>query len=204
MASERVPVDLVSGFRGAGKTTLLQALSGLLWQNESVLFLQNERGRARLSPSPARHLRFVEGWSGGCICCSAAVLFGQALADFAQQYRPDRVVIELAETARLSDVKTLFEQLGSGYSLEHILYVLDALDFNRRWDLSRRFLERQLHESPALLLNKTEHTDAAHCQAIVHIAEEVSPKCAVFQGNTDLASLYQSGRIFRRIGFRDS
>lgn len=155
-----------------------------------------------LSPSPAQHPRFAEEWSSGCICCSAAVLFGQALTDFAEQYRPDRIVIELAETARLSDVKALFDQLGPDYSLEHILYVLDASDFDRRWDLSRRFLEQQIREIPALLLNRTEGINTARHRAILDAVGRINPRCAVFQDSSDTAAMYQSSQIFRRIGFR--
>lgn len=194
MESEhKIPVDLIAGFRGSGKTTLIRAMAGSLWQGERVVFLLNERGKARLDGLD----RPVVEWQGGCICCAASSMLEQAMTELLAQYRPDRLVLELAETARLADAKALFDQPGSGFRVEHIVFVLNGDDFSRRWALSQRFLEGQLQESPAILLNSAETSGGADALAAIEIA---APRCTVFKAPADTAELYRASRVFRMIG----
>ena len=200
MASDSpIPVDLISGFQGAGKTTLIQSLSECLWQDEFVLFLQNERGKAALSPETGK--RMVEEWQGGCICCSASALFEQTLRHMISQHHPDRVVIELAGTARLSDVKSLFSGLRELLALEHLIYVLSAVEFSRRWEQSQRFLEQQLRECPALLLTQTDCAGSAE-EEILSLMRETAPRCMVFKGYDHLDALYNRSRVYSSLSFK--
>lgn len=194
MASEyKTPVDLIAGFRGSGKTTLIRAMAGSLWQGERVVFLLNERGKARLNGLD----RPVVEWQGGCICCTASSMLEQAMADLLAEYRPERLVLELAETARLADAKALFDQPGSGLRVEHLIYVLNGIDFPRRWALSQRFLEGQLQESPAVLLNSAETSGGAEALTVIGT---VAPRCTVFKAPIDVAELYRASKVFRMIG----
>ncbi len=193
MASERIPVDLIAGFRGSGKTTLIRAMAETLWPGERVVFLLNERGKVGLD---GLGLPVVE-WQGGCICCTAASMLEQAAADLLTRYSPGRLVVELAETARPADAKTLFDQSGSGLRVEHIILVLNGADFPRRRALSQRFLEEQFRESPAVLLNGADTPGGA--EALSAIAD-TAPRCAVFQAPAEIAALYRASRVFRTVG----
>ena len=97
-----IKIDLISGFRGSGKTTLLDQMARELWPNERVVLLQNEQGKTKLARETLPENCTVVKWQGGCLCCTAAALLEQALWELAEQHRPDRIVIELAETSRLA------------------------------------------------------------------------------------------------------
>ena len=191
-SKHKTPVDLIAGFRGSGKTTLIRAMTGSLWQGERVVFLLNERGKARLDGLD----RPVVEWQGGCICCTASSMLEQAMEELLAQYRPDRLVLELAETARLADAKGLFDQPGSEFRVEHMTFVLNGADFPRRWALSQRFLEGQFQESPAVLLNGAESSGGGAALAVI---ENTSPRCAVFTDLADVAELYRAAQVFRMI-----
>lgn len=194
MASEiKTPVDLVAGFRGSGKTTLIRSMAETLWTGERVVFLLNERGRASLD---GLGLTVVE-WQGGCICCTASSMLEQAMAELLAKYRPDRLVLELAETARLTDAKSLFDGPSSELRVEHIIFALSGKDFPRRWALSQQFLERQMRESRAVLLSGAE-TDGGE-EALTAI-ENAAPRCAAFRTLDDVAELYRASRVFPEIG----
>lgn len=194
MESEhKIPVDLIAGFRGSGKTTLIRAMAGSLWQGERVVFLLNERGKARLDGLD----RPVVEWQGGCICCTASSMLEQAMAELLAKYQPDRLVLELAETARLADAKALFDQPGSGFRVEHTILVLNGTDFPQRWALSQRFLEGQLQESPAVLLNSAETSGGGEALAAI---ETAAPRCTVFKAPADAPELYRASQVFRMIG----
>lgn len=194
MESEhKIPVDLIAGFRGSGKTTLIRAMGSTLWSGDRVVFLLNERGRTRLD---GLDWPVVE-WQGGCICCTASSMLEQAMAELLAQYRPDRLVLELAETARLADAKALFNQPVSGFRVEHLIFVLSGIDFPQRWAMSQRFLEGQLQESAAILLNGAESPGGRSALSAI---EAVAPRCAVFSAPADVAELYRAARMFRMIG----
>lgn len=193
MASEyKTSVNLIAGFRGSGKTTLIRAMAGSLWQGERVVFLLNERGKARLDGID----RPVVEWQGGCICCTASSMLEQAMAELLAGNQPDRLVLELAETARLADARALFDQPDSRLQVEHMIFVLNGADFPRRWVLSQRFLEGQLQESPAVLLNSAEASCGAEALAAI---ETAAPRCTVFKAPADTAELYRASRVFRMI-----
>ena len=203
MASEPwVGVDLVAGFRNAGKTTLISALEETFWRNENTVFLQNEQGAASLTEISRYEGHAVVQLLGGCLCCLAAVQLEQALMQAVDAFRPSRIVLELAETAGVEEVRGLFARLGGAFRVEHILYVLNARDFPAKWELSQRFLERQFRACPAVMLNRTEHGGPASGEAITAVIQDINPQCAVFEGLDDLPAYYRKSRVFRQISFR--
>ena len=194
MVSEvKTPIDLIGGFRGSGKTALIRSMAETLFWGERVVFLLNERGRTNLDGLGLT----VEEWRGGCICCTASSLLEQAMAELVAKYRPDRLVLELAETGRLTDARALFDQPNSGFRVEHIIFVLNGIDFTRRWALSREFMVRQFRDSRAVWLNGVEEAGAAEILAAIHTA---APRCSVFRNLDELEELYRASRVFTEIG----
>ncbi|MGM9608434.1 MAG: GTP-binding protein [Oscillospiraceae bacterium] len=201
MGSE-VKLDLISGFRGSGKTTLLGQMARGLWSDERVVLLQNEQGKRKLARETLPENCAAVEWQGGCLCCTAAALLEQALWELAEQYRPGRIVIELAETSRLADLKA---SLGmAGHQIEHIIYVLRADTFAQRWDLSGDFAARQLRESPAVWLTHGEEADTAALDRIRAAVSESNPRCAVVDSAHGVEELYRKSRVYKRIGLRSA
>lgn len=203
MVSDRaVRLDLVAGFRGAGKTTLLSRLAVAgLWPGERVLLLLNEQGKTRPDPRALGENCFLEEWRGGCICCAAAARLEQALLELVDRYRPDRIVLELAETGRIGDVRSVFESSGAArVETEHVIWVLRAGSFDRRWELSGAFAARQLADCPAVWLTGWEEADPALLDRIREAVAGCSPRCALVpEEEGALAELYARSRVYRRL-----
>ena len=119
------------------------------------------------------------------------------MAELVAKYRPDRLVLELAETGRLTDARALFDQPNSGFRVEHIIFVLNGNDFTRRWALSREFMVRQFRDSRAVWLNGVEEAGAAEILAAIHTA---APRCSVFRNLDGLEELYRASRVFTELG----
>lgn len=204
MESE-VRIDLISGFRGSGKTTLLGQMARELWPDERVVLLQNEQGKEKLSRETLPENCAAAEWQGGCLCCTAAALLEQALWELTETYRPGRMVIELAETFRLADLKASLEMAGQGaFQIEHIIYVLRADTFERKWDLSGDFAARQLRESPAVWLTHGEEAAAAALDRIRAAVSESNPRCAVVDSARGVEELYRKSRVHKKIGLRSA
>lgn len=200
-----IKIDLVSGFGGAGKTTLLGRMACKLWPGERVVLLQNEQGKTKLSRETLPENCVSVEWQGGCLCCTAAALLEQALWELTEQHGPDRIVIELAETSRLADLKASLETAGQGaFLIEHIIYVLRADTFERKWDLSGDFSARQLRESPAVWLTHAEEVDTAVLAQICAVVSESSPRCAVIDSGRGVEELYRKSRVYKKIGLRSA
>lgn len=183
---------MIAGFRGSGKTTLIRSMAKTLWSEERVVFLLNERGRTGLE---GLGLTVVE-WQGGCICCTASSMLEQAMSELLAKYQPDRIVLELAETARLADAKSLFGGQSSGLRADHIILVLNGKEFPRRWTLSQQFLERQLRESHAVLLTGAETVGGADALTAI---KSTAPRCTVFRTLDEIEKLYRASRVFPEI-----
>ena len=200
MASD-IRVDLIAGFRSSGKTTLLNRMATRLWQGERVLLMLNESGNTRPADSlPAG--RAVEEWEGGCLCCTAGALLEQKLLQLAEQFRPDRMAGDLAETACISDVRPAFATVGSGtFRVEHVIYVLNAQTFDRKWALSGKLMARQLQDSLAVWLNHAESAGEALLARIRAAAMENNPHGIVADSRESVADWYPQSTLYPRFSF---
>ena len=101
-------VTIVSGFLGAGKTSLIRALIGGVCAGERLAVIENEFGDVGIDGDFLQNGRLrIHEIQSGCICCSLASDFSEALHDLAAQYRPDRILIEPSGVARLSDIRAV-------------------------------------------------------------------------------------------------
>lgn len=153
--SKQVNIDLICGFLGAGKTTLLEHLAKQVYGQEKTVFIQNEFGKKELSvPTESSDLT-TEEIRGGCICCSGATVLTQALHQIIEKHHPQRMVVELAQTARIQDMKDLLEQSEEKlWKLQHIIYVVNARSFFSKRLMSQRFMDEQLSQSPLIVINQ--------------------------------------------------
>lgn len=121
-------IDIFSGFLGAGKTTLIRKLIQEVYKGEQVVLIENEFGEIGVDGGFLQDagIRITE-MNSGCICCTLVGDFAKALREVAEQYSPNRIVIEPSGVGKLSDVIRAVQRAGvEGAQLNAFCTVVDA------------------------------------------------------------------------------
>lgn len=152
-------VIVISGFLGAGKTTLIRRLAEACWPGQKLALIENEFGEvgvdgAFLSKTGLK----VRELTSGCICCSLAGDFAQALREVTGQFSPEKIVIEPSGVAKLSEI--LHSIHDAGMEPFCTVTVCDAelcLDYAESFG---EFYLDQVKNADLILLSHTEGLDA--------------------------------------------
>lgn len=100
-----VEIYIVSGFLGAGKTTLMKHLVTEVFQKEKVVIIENDFGDVNVDAAVLREYDVeVSALSAGCICCSLAGNFVNALERMIKKYNPTVIMVEPSGVGKLSDI----------------------------------------------------------------------------------------------------
>ncbi len=123
-----IKIDIFSGFLGAGKTTLIKKLIREVYKGEQIVLIENEFGEIGVDGGFLQDagIRITE-MNSGCICCTLVGDFAKALKVVAEQYSPERIVIEPSGVGKLSDVIRAVQSAGvEGAQLNAFCTVVDA------------------------------------------------------------------------------
>jgi G3E family GTPase len=180
-----LPVHIISGALGAGKTTAIQHLLAHKPAHERWAVLVNEFGLvgldAALLTQPAldvgRSDVTIEEIPGGCICCSAGLMFQVALLLLIQRARPDRVIIEPTGLAGLRSIIRALRGPGLSASLE-LRSVITLVDATRWEDAALRDHEiyaEQIAEADVLLASRADLATPRQLQRFMEEASALFP-----------------------------
>lgn len=154
MATEQIPVIIVSGYLGAGKTTLIRDFL-IDPQGLRATVLVNDFGQVNIDAELiAETGADTIALTNGCACCSIGDdLLGAATGAMAT--RPDLLVIEASGVAQPARMARLLRGVA-GTSPARCLTVVNGA---RAQQLSRdkfvsKLFEQQIHQSDALSLNR--------------------------------------------------
>jgi G3E family GTPase len=156
----RNPVTVLGGYLGAGKTTLLNHILASA-DGERIAVLVNDFGSIDIDAELVQsHDGDTIQLANGCICCSLAEGFAQAMERIdARRPRPDRVVIEASGVADPSAVAQ-YAHLP-GFRLDAVVVLADAETIRSRTAdryVGRQVLE-QLRRADVIVLNKVDLVD---------------------------------------------
>lgn len=150
--SARTPMQVVAGSLGSGKTTLLRHL--LAQDLGRVALIVNEFGELGIDGQilEGQHLRLIE-LPGGCVCCSLAGEFAQAVEELLAGVGPELILVETTGVAEADALVLDIEQNLPQVRLEAVVVVVDADACCRFPQLG--YAERsQIGVADILLLNK--------------------------------------------------
>ncbi|MCR4621943.1 MAG: GTP-binding protein [Clostridiales bacterium] len=108
-------VTIISGFLGAGKTTLIKKLLSEVFQGQKVVLLENEYGEVGIDGGFMKDSGIqITELNSGCICCTLAGDFQDAINEIVDKFAPDRLIIEPSGVGKLSDIRRAVETVAKG------------------------------------------------------------------------------------------
>lgn len=173
----KISMILIAGSLGSGKTTLLRHL--VTRADRRIAILMNEFGEIAIDSKvvEGEHIRMTE-LAGGCVCCSLAGEFEEAVKEIVATVRPELIVVETTGVAEPDAVIFDVEDNLQGIRLDSVVVVADA-------DLMVRFPDlgyvttTQFEAADLLLLNKVDLASPCQLDAVEAQLRRVNPDASV-------------------------
>ena len=175
-------VDIVSGFLGAGKTTLIKKLIQEVFAGQQVVLIENEFGEIGIDGGFLKDAGInITEMNSGCICCSLVGDFGVALKKVADEYHPDRIIIEPSGVGKLSDVRRAVENAAeeAGLELNGMVTVADGCKVKMYMKNFGEFYNNQVEFAGTIILSRTQKMTEAKLLDAVSLIKEKNPKATI-------------------------
>nr|WP_325219786.1 CobW family GTP-binding protein [uncultured Oscillibacter sp.] len=176
-------IDIISGFLGAGKTTLIKKLLAEAYQGEKLVLIENEFGEISIDGGFLKESGVqISEMSSGCICCSLVGDFNKALKDVAEQFHPDRILIEPSGVGKLSDVIVAVENTAAEapeLKLNSFVTVADASKVKVYMKNFGEFYNNQIESAGAIVLSRTQKLSQEKLEAAAAMLREKNPDAAI-------------------------
>lgn len=105
-----INVILLSGYLGSGKTTLIRKTLSRQSDNEELLIITNDFGKASIDNIFLGENSDTVDISGGCICCTGEIELQQALIRAARDGRYRTIIIEASGISRPGPLVDIFHR----------------------------------------------------------------------------------------------
>ena len=176
-------IDIISGFLGAGKTTLIKKLLSEAFPGEKLVLIENEFGEISIDGGFLKESGVqISEMSSGCICCSLVGDFNKALKDVADQFHPDRILIEPSGVGKLSDVIVAVENTAADapeLKLNSFVTVADAAKVKVYMKNFGEFYNNQVESAGTIVLSRTQKLSQEKLEAAVSMLQEKNPSAAI-------------------------
>jgi len=176
-------IEIISGFLGAGKTTFLnqylKALAG-----EHTVVIENEFGSVGLDGSLIQSDTPVHELSSGCICCTLATDFREAIREIAESYHPDRILIEPSGVGHLSDIISACEkakQDGVALTIAKRIVIVDIAAYEEYAEAFGSFYSDQIANADLLLLSNLEDAAPESKELGLQKIREQNPRAILYE-----------------------
>ena len=176
-------IDIISGFLGAGKTTLIKKLLAEAFPGEKLVLIENEFGEISIDGGFLKESGVqISEMSSGCICCSLVGDFNKALKEVADQFHPDRILIEPSGVGKLSDVIVAVENTVADVpemKLNSFVTVADATKVKVYMKNFGEFYNNQIESAGTIILSRTQKLSQEKLEAAVALLREKNPDAAI-------------------------
>ena len=176
-------IDIISGFLGAGKTTLIKKLLAEAFPGEKLVLIENEFGEISIDGGFLKESGVqISEMSSGCICCSLVGDFNKALKEVADQFHPDRILIEPSGVGKLSDVIVAVENTVADVpelKLNSFVTVADDTKVKVYMKNFGEFYNNQIESAGTIVLSRTQKLTQEKLEAAVALLREKNPDAAI-------------------------
>jgi len=177
-----IKVDIFSGFLGAGKTTLIKKLIKEVFAGQQIVLIENEFGEIGIDGGFLKDAGInITEMNSGCICCSLVGDFGKALKKVAEEYHPDRIIIEPSGVGKLSDVRRAVEDASkeAGLEINALVTVADAAKIKMYMKNFGEFYNNQIENAGAVILSRTQKLSQEKQLQAAELIREKNPDAVV-------------------------
>ena len=175
-------VDIFSGVLGAGKTTLIKKLVKEVFAGKKIVLIENEFGEIGIDGGFLKDAGInITEMNSGCICCSLVGDFGKALKKVADEYHPDRIIIEPSGVGKLSDVRAAVENVADEADLvvNALVTVADASKIKMYMKNFGEFYNNQIENAGAVILSRTQKLSEEKQLQAAELIREKNPNAVV-------------------------
>ena len=175
-------VDIFSGFLGAGKTTMIKKLVKEVFAGKKIVLIENEFGEIGIDGGFLKDAGInITEMNSGCICCSLVGDFGKALKKVADEYHPDRIIIEPSGVGKLSDVRAAVENVADEADLvvNALVTVADASKIKMYMKNFGEFYNNQIENAGAVILSRTQKLSEEKQLQAAELIREKNPNAVV-------------------------
>ncbi|AUV83694.1 cobalamin biosynthesis protein CobW [Salinigranum rubrum] len=203
MASDDIPVTILSGSLGAGKTTLLNRLLDTAGDRD-IAVLVNDMGEINVdaelvSGRSANAAGSVTELSNGCICCELRGDLDRAVMRLARERDFDHLVVEASGISEPGPVAKLFTRgnASARYVVDALVTVVDARQFYDAFggagEATRRgaadddtrplsdLLVEQVELANVVLLNKTDLVSDEELATVEELVHGLRPDAEIIR-----------------------
>ena len=176
-----IKIDIISGFLGAGKTTLIKKLLKTKLTNEKVVLVENEYGEIGVDASFLKEANVnITELNEGCICCSLSGDFEMALNKLANEYHPDRIIIEPSGVGKLSDiVKAVTDAKVPDSKINALVCMCDVTKAKMYLRNFGEFYIDQLSHAKTVILSRTDIALSDKVEEALEIIREANDHAVI-------------------------
>ena len=175
-------IDIVSGFLGAGKTTLIKKLISEAFHGQKVVLLENEYGQVGIDGGFMKGAGIeVTELNSGCICCTLAGDFSDALDQICEQFHPERIVIEPSGVGKLSEIiNVVTEFCATGKAeIAGSATVVDVSKCKMYLKNFGEFYEDQLKSAASVIMSRTQTANPAKIEEAIGLIRQHNAECPI-------------------------
>lgn len=123
----------------------------------------------------------------GCICCSLAMDFRKGIKEIAENFHPDRILIEPSGVGRLTDIvkacQMAREREKVSLQITKLIAIVDMASFEEYIEGFGAFYQDQIERAGLLLLSHVEAENKAQKEIIIGRLKELNPDAILYDGD---------------------
>jgi len=184
----KIKIDIISGFLGSGKTSLIKKLIDNEFKGEKIAVIENEFGEISIDGAilDGQNIE-IKDINSGCICCSLVGDFKKAIKEIADNYNPNRIIIEPSGVAKLSDVIKACKGIDDEYrnNINMIITVVDVWKAKMYLKNFGEFYKDQIKNGEIIVLTRIERLEENRLKEIINSIKIINPKAVIVKDGID-------------------